>query len=407
MVPIVSLMALWAFAAVTTAQDVSGRLRAQRVAETVREPVAGAVTALQAERRAATRYLTRPTSGAAADLSKRAAATDRAAARLRLDGGHTVAEGAGLPGAAVVRVRTFVGELERLRGSRGDITRGTADWRETYQSYTGAIDDGFAIGGALAASRGEHVALEIDRAAEQLSREDALLTAAALTRDLPADRYRELSGAVTARRVLVAGSTADLGGRGRGAWDRLARSTAYVDLEAMEDAVLDAGPGKAAADATSPDVWDRTAAQVLSGLGHVAEAAAPADRTVADGLSSPSGIAVMLGLLAVLASLLISVRIGRGLVVELIGLRNTALELARRKLPQAMRRLRAGEEIDLGKEAPLGRHGADEIGQVAEAVATVQRAALRAAAERAELVDGVSGVFVNLARRSRSWCTVS
>ncbi|MFE0629952.1 nitrate- and nitrite sensing domain-containing protein [Streptomyces sp. NPDC058864] len=401
MVPVVSLMALWAFAAVTTAQDVSGRLRAQRIAETIREPVADTVSALQAERRAATRYLARPTAGAAAELSRRATATDRAAALLQLGGGHTVADGTGLPGTAAVRVRTFVGDLERLRRLRPGITRGTADWRQTYRSYTDAVTDGFAIGGALATSRGERAALEIGRAAEQLSREDALLAAAALTRDLPTDRYRDLSGAVVARRVLLAGSAADLGGDGRTSWERLVRSTAYRDLEAMEDAALDAGPGKTAADGVRPDSWDRTAAQVLSGLGQVATVTAPADRTVTQSLLSTSGIAVLLGLLGVVASLFISVRIGRGLVVELIGLRNTALELARRKLPRAMRRLRAGEEIDLGKEAPLGRHGADEIGQVAEALATVQRAALRAAAERAELVNGVSGVFVNLARRSQ------
>ncbi len=43
----------------------------------------------------------------------------------------------------------------------------------------------------------------------------------------------------------------------------------------------------------------------------------------------------------------------------------------------------------------------DETGQVAEALATVHRAALRAAVERAELASGISGVFVNLARRSQ------
>ncbi|WP_431963467.1 sensor histidine kinase [Actinacidiphila sp. bgisy160] len=401
MVPVVSLMALWAFAAVTTAQDISGRLRAQRIAETIREPVADTVTTLQAERRAATGYLARPTTEAAAELNRRAGATDRAVALLQLGGGHTVADGTGLPGTAAVRVRTFVGDLERLRRLRPGIAKGAADWRRTYRAYTDAVTDGFAIGSTLATSRGERAALEIGRAAEQLSREDALLAAAALTRGLPTDRYRDLSGAVTARRVLLAGSAADLGGDSRSTWERLARSIAYTDLEAMEDAVLDAGPGKAAVDGVSPASWDRAAGQVLSGLEKVATTAAPADRPVTQGLLSTSGIAVLLGLLAVVASLLISVRIGRGLVVELVGLRNTALELARRKLPRAMRRLRAGEEIDLGKEAPLGRHGADEIGQVAGALATVQRAALQAAAERAELVNGVSGVFVNLARRSQ------
>ena len=117
--------------------------------------------------------------------------------------------------------------------------------------------------------------------------------------------------------------------------------------------------------------------------------------------SHPAGAAVLLGLAAVAASLVISVRIGRGLVVELVSLRNSALEIARRKLPQAMRKLRAGEEIDVRAEAPPGPPAEDETGQVAEALGTVHRAALRAAVERAELASGISGVFVNLARRSQ------
>jgi signal transduction histidine kinase len=113
--------------------------------------------------------------------------------------------------------------------------------------------------------------------------------------------------------------------------------------------------------------------------------------------------AARLGLLAIVLSLLVSVRIGRGLIGELVGLRNSALDLARRRLPSAIERLRAGESIDVGAEAPLPaeRPGGDEVGQVAEALAVVQRAALEAAVERAEVVSGVEGVFLNLARRSQ------
>ncbi len=98
---------------------------------------------------------------------------------------------------------------------------------------------------------------------------------------------------------------------------------------------------------------------------------------------------------------MISVRIGRALVVELVSLRNTALEIAHRKLPRAMDRLRAGQGLDVDAEAPPGPAADDEITQVGAALATVHRAALGAAVERAELASGVSGVFVNLARRSQ------
>ncbi|MFC9530649.1 sensor histidine kinase [Streptomyces sp. NPDC056975] len=115
-----------------------------------------------------------------------------------------------------------------------------------------------------------------------------------------------------------------------------------------------------------------------------------------------SGLAVALGLLGVVVSLLLSVRIGRGLVDDLTGLRNSALEFAATRLPAAIRRIHSGDDLDLEAEAPLVRTPIrDEIGQVGAALTTVQRAALRAVAGRAAVLTGVSGVYVSLARRSQ------
>ena len=114
-----------------------------------------------------------------------------------------------------------------------------------------------------------------------------------------------------------------------------------------------------------------------------------------------SGIAVVLGLVGVLLSLLVSVLVGRGLIVELLDLRDSALEVAGRRLPQAMRRLHAGQGVDIDVEAPMRRLAGDELAQVGTALTAVQRAALKAAADRAELLSGISGVYVSLARRSQ------
>jgi len=103
----------------------------------------------------------------------------------------------------------------------------------------------------------------------------------------------------------------------------------------------------------------------------------------------------------VLLSLLVSVLVGRGLIVELLDLRDSALEVAGRRLPQAMRRLHAGQGVDIDVEAPMRRLAGDELAQVGTALTAVQRAALKAAADRAELLSGISGVYVSLARRSQ------
>lgn len=412
MVPVVSLMALWAFAAVNAAQDVSGRLRTQQVEQDISGPVAASVTALQAERRAAALYLADPTAARGAQLDSRAAATDRAAGALRQGSTHTVADGIGLPPGIAPRVRTFVDGVTGLRALRARITARSAGWDETYRGYCDAIENAFSAIGALTAASdpvlnsGSRVALEFGRAGEMLAREDALLSVADLTGALDGPRYRDFTGAVQTRRLLLDASARDLGGANRTSWERLSGSAPYSALRGLEDGVLRADPGRPAAAAAPADAWAAASGPVLTGLRAIDLPAGGVPSgsgtdPVIRGLASTSGAAVLLGLLAVVISLIVSVRIGRGLVTELVELRNTALELARRKLPSAMRRLRAGDEIDLDAEAPRGTHGEDEIGQVGEALRTVHRAALTAAVERAELLSGVTGVFVNLARRSQ------
>ncbi|MGW4726756.1 nitrate- and nitrite sensing domain-containing protein [Streptomyces sp. NPDC004291] len=411
MVPVVSLLALWGFATVTTAQDVARLRQLQRLDAEVREPVSAALTALQAERRAAVRQVAAPGAGRAAELKDRMRRTDEAVDRLRLDAHHTVGDTGDLPGEVADRVSAFVGKTEGLALLRTAAADGRADWDQVYAEYTGAISAAFAVGGALAGvqdtERGAdaRVLLEFGRAGEMLSREDALLGSAHLTGLLTADRLRAFSGAVETRRALIASATADLPAAERAAWTRLATGADHTRLTLAEDRIRAASPGRPAAQAVTSTDWDAPLTAVRDGLAAIeADArAGAADRTdpFAGGALTTGGAAVAFGLVAVVASLLVSVRIGRGLVVELVGLRNTALGIARRELPAAMRRLRAGEEIDIRAEAPAGPDSQDEIGQVGEALATVHRAALSAAVERAELADGISGVFVNLARRSQ------
>ncbi|MFF3607754.1 nitrate- and nitrite sensing domain-containing protein [Streptomyces sp. NPDC002463] len=411
MVPVVSLLALWGLATVTTAQDVARLRQLQRVDAEIREPVTAALTALQDERRAAVRQVAAPGSTRAAELKDRIRRTDEAVDRLRLDGTHTVGDTGDLPGEVAGRVSAFVGKVEGLARLRTAAAEGRADWDQAYEAYTDTISAAFAVGGALTgiqdAEQGSdaRVLLEFGRAGEMLSREDALLTSAHLTGRLTADRLRDFSGAVETRRTLTASATADLPAAARAAWARLAAGGDQARLTRAEDRIGAASPGRPAAQAVTSAEWDDSLAAVRGGLAAIETDArgVAADHAdpLADGALTAGGAAVVLGLAAVAASLVISVRIGRGLVVELVSLRNTALDIARRKLPAAMRRLRAGEEIDVQAEAPPGPVSQDEIGQVGEALTTVHRAALSAAVERAELASGISGVFVNLARRSQ------
>ncbi|GGQ20233.1 ATPase [Streptomyces virginiae] len=405
MVPVVSLLALWAFATVNTAQDIARLARVQQVDSEIRAPVAAAVTELQAERRAAVRLLADPAADPGA-LDQQARRTDSAVRGLRLGDRHTVADSGGYRSDTVVRLDAFVVAAEALGSARKDITDRRATPDAAFAIYTRVVDAAFAVSGSL--SGGEHaelgpdagVLLDFARAAELLSREDALL---ALPGQRSPDTLRLLTGAVESRRAQTETAARDLPATQRDAWQSVAKSAAYADLTGAEDRALAAGTSRDGRGA--PAGWEAAHSGISASMREIEEAAhtAAAHRAdpVAEGAFSPAGAAVLLGLAAVAASLVISVRIGRVLVVELVSLRNTALEIAHRKLPEAMERLRAGEEIDVAAETPAGPPADDEITQVGEALGTVHRAALSAAVERAELASGVSGVFVNLARRSQ------
>jgi hypothetical protein len=101
-------------------------------------------------------------------------------------------------------------------------------------------------------------------------------------------------------------------------------------------------------------------------------------------------------------SLLTSLAIGRSMVRPLQRLRSSALEVAERRLPEAVRRLRMTREgephIDV---EPIGDASADEIGEVARAFDVVHHAAIRQATEQAALRKSISDMFLNLARRSQ------
>ncbi|WP_326592904.1 sensor histidine kinase [Streptomyces sp. NBC_01294] len=405
MVPVVSLLALWAFATVNTAQDIARLSRVQQADAEIHTPVAAAVTELQAERRAAVRLLADPAADPGA-LDQQARRTDTAVQRLRMGDRHTVADSGDYRSDIVVRLGAFVAAAEALGSARKDITDRRATPEAAYAIYNRVVDSAFAVGGALTGGdRAElgpdaRVLLEFARAGELLSREDALLAAPG---PRSAETLRQLTGNIESRRALTDTAARDLPAAQQAAWQSVAKSAAYADLTGAEDRALAAGTSKESRGA--PAGWEAAHTGIAASMREVEAAAhaAAADRAdpVREGALSPAGAAVLLGLAAVAASLVISVRIGRALVVELVSLRNTALEIAHRKLPHAMERLRAGEDIDVTAETPLGPPADDEITQVGEALGTVHRAALSAAVERAELASGVSGVFVNLARRSQ------
>ena len=411
MVPVVSLMALWGFATVTTAQDVSGLIRLRQVDALLLTPVDGVVTALQAERTAAAAAAAAPRSDRTAVLRDRGRATDAAVATLDTDVAAGAAEIAGLGSTLPARLDALRTAAAGLPALRGRIAAGRVGWSDTMAGYGGVVSAAFGIDGALGGVRDAavgsdpRVVLELARARDLLGREDAAVQSALAAGRMTAAQYQEFAGAAYGRQVLAGAAVPDLRPADRAGYLAVQQSGAAGTLLALEGAVRASAPGQGIGRRVPAALWAGTAGDLQRRYAAVESAAGAGAAAGADpyrlAVFTRNGAAVLLGLLAVLLSLLISVRIGRRLVVELAELRNSALDLADRRLPESIRRLRAGEDVDVEAEAPHLDPGVDELGQVGAALHTVQRAALQAAVERAEVLSGISGVFVNLARRSQ------
>ncbi|MFM9444585.1 nitrate- and nitrite sensing domain-containing protein [Streptomyces acidiscabies] len=385
MLPVVSLMALWGFAAVTTASSIGDAERGKDVNAELLAPVGEFVTAVQGERTAALR-------GDPDGYQKARTATDKAAAAV-LAGINSAGSDAGLLDAALPA------RLGALKGDTGALT--ALRTRPTFDGYSAIVRHGFAVTGALAGAvhsadaSDARVLLELGQAREAVAQEQALLADGELTRA----EYVPFVGAVANQRELLEPAVADLKAGHRAEYRRVLDGDRYATVRAVEDQVRKTGA------VASLGGWDTAVGQVLNGLADAEADAGVAATAKANPFGwntlGASGVAVVLGLVGVLLSLLVSVLVGRGLIVELLDLRNSALEVAGRRLPQAMRRLHAGQGVDIDAEAPLRRLVGDELAQVGTALTAVQRAALKAASERAELLSGISGVYVSLARRSQ------
>ncbi|MGW2289719.1 sensor histidine kinase [Streptomyces phaeochromogenes] len=411
MLPIVSLMALWGFAAVTTASSIGATERAKEVNAELLVPVDAFVTAVQAERTAALRYAATPGKGDPAEL-RAAGRTSDAAAKKLLDGANASSADAGLLDSVLPgRIDRLETDAAGLAGLRAEASGDGAKVTDLHTAYSTMIEHAFAVSGALtgeertSSASEARVVLELARAREALAQEQAILAAGRAAGTLTKDQYALFVGAVATQRQLLAPAVADLRPGHRAAYNTVLQSGSYESLQAIENRVRSAGPGVSAVSAGFLTQWDGSATTVLDGLAKAEKSAGTAAVSQVNAFGwdtlGASGIAVALGLVGVLLSLLVSVLVGRGLIVELLDLRNSALEVAGRRLPQAMRRLHAGQGVDIDAEAPMRRLAGGELAQVGTALTAVQRAALKAASERAELLSGISGVYVSIARRSQ------
>jgi signal transduction histidine kinase len=412
LIPLLALIGVYAYAVGGQFSTAVGLASAARVSGTTITPVAGAEVALSAERTAAVLYLATQSGQALTALQRDEAATNREfrVAETITKSGPVTANATRLERAAAA---AFINDGKAgLPALRSQIAGGSVSRTDAVNDYSAIMADGIRVAEqslqvsymtqSLATTAQQEVSLY---SAEMLAlEENDLYSGDVMAGRMPAADRTEFAQLVSLRRYLVQDAVPQLDSEASGLLRREVPAGLTADLTSQENAIIGAP-----ADSTGPAVplatWQTTAGTYASHLEVVltqspnwieSQVASSARRALTAFI-----IVASLGLLAVIASIVFSLLVGRRLLRRLNGLRQSALELAHDRLPDVMARLRDGQTVDAAAEAPPAQAAADEIDQVREAFSTVHRAAVEAAVHEANMRRGISGVFRNLARRSQ------
>ncbi|MEV2253564.1 nitrate- and nitrite sensing domain-containing protein [Streptomyces sp. NPDC050147] len=409
LVPLISLTAMWGFATYLTGQSAKDLIDVSHVVDKIGYPIEDTARVVQQERRQTLVYLADPrASDALAALRRSQTATDEMIVRVVENAEHPDVRDE-VTGESADRLASLLDSFEGIDALRRTVEEGTITRAGALKMYTKLIDPCY---GFLMTLHGlDDVEMDqqgralvgVARARELLSREDALLGSALIARRLTKAEIREISDLRAQRTLLYEVNLAQLPEDERAGYERYWNGAETTELRSAEKAVVESSSGTPRAVTSAR--WDAASGKVLKDLAERDKAAG--DRfqervePVAVGVIVRVVVAGVFGLLALLFSVFMSVRVGSSLIRDLRRLRLEAHEASGVRLPGVLRRLAAGEQVDVETEAPRLTYEKDEVGQVGQALNTLQRAAVEATVKQADLRRGVSEVFVNLARRSQ------
>ncbi|MFF3668541.1 sensor histidine kinase [Microtetraspora malaysiensis] len=409
-IPLVSLVALWIFSASLTVGDAFRLLNTKTVYDSLGEPANVLSTEIEREWLVSAQYLATRSESDRADLAAQRAVVDRARARMRELVAESNADALILAEARkpYQDMKSAAARLDTVRMEFDEDQLDLVNLGENYQPFPDAAQRFSVIAamGSVATSGQQGRSLTSISGAQHVLAKERALVAGVLgqaRKFTDAEKLR-FSEYVTTRRVLFAQGLNELDDELRAPIEVLAKSEAYRQLTNLEDRILQ---GEVMGQ-VSPVLWrsvvdrvDNAYTNALSKAGAVHIARTEPE---AMGAFVRAGVAGLLGFGAVAASLIISLRMGRGLTRELVGLKEAATELSDVRLPLLVRRLRRGEKVgDVEAEAPpLEPTGSTaEVRDVAAAFSAVRHTAVDAAVDQARTRESVGQALRNLARRSQ------
>ncbi|MEU6070955.1 MULTISPECIES: sensor histidine kinase [Streptomyces] len=411
--PVVALMALWSFAMVSVTGELRALIRLQGVYEDFGTPVDTAIGQIQIERRLSATYLgAGHDTAAAGNLLAQQRRTDRAVSAMR----DAIRDGdrSRLSDRQRAALDAMLHATDGLDELRDRVLSRRISWDRAVTDYGALVEPGFDVQSTLTAlqagqlAREAQVVIELVRVREFVSREDALVAGARAAGTLSDRQYDTLTATIEDRRVFERTYVPDLPSDSRALFEEFQRGDLHRSLVRGEDALLRAGPahaGEAVAAGTWRTTSDRAVKRYMQLCTRSAENSAARGRAFAYRELTKASVVAVAGLAAVGVSLWLAVRGARRISRRLETLRDAADVLSTRQLPDVMRRLSAGEDVDAAAEAPplaADEVRADEIGQVGRSFNAARLAAVEAAVKQATLRRGLFAVLLNIARRNQA-----
>ena len=410
-VPLVSLVALWAFAASITLGNALREHNYNRLVALSAAPTDKLANQVSQERQQTFTWLSTDPRPPAARLTASRDRTNAAITAYR----RLVQQTRGLrPASAEAAQATLMTLLSRLPTIRASVDAEVLSPAAAFGAYSNIMN---AIFGVYAASEQVNNDLSVDKqtdasldaaqALEFASREATLVGGASAAQGQMTTADRQLfANAVTSQRLLIASALGEFDAQLRAPWERAYTSPDYQRFASLENRIS-GSIGSRVAIPVNVRTWQAVSRTFLAEIQQAQLQDAPPLAAMASRLSDrlvlEAALAGGVGLVAVLLSIFVLLRYGRRLNGELTTLHDTAQGMADQRLPGVVERLRKGEDVDVEAESPPPPPGTiTEIARVGQAFATVQRTAVEAAVGQANLRRGVNQVFLNLSLRNQS-----
>jgi signal transduction histidine kinase len=409
-VPLISLVALWAFsAALTVPRAISDHNYSSSTAATTSPAVTTLSIDLPQERADTYSWLASGQKASKAPLLALRTAISQSlpGAKAAFQVGESQ-----LSTDNKTRLGIFLSDLSGITALRARVDAGSLSPAAAFSAYSDILNDQFAYYASTINDRnGNNLgvpsvgALDADYSLEMAGRENALVEgtfAAGGSTLSPAVRELFISSAASRQQLL--GETMNyLTGDLLAGYTSFARTALYKQYVALEGEIAGStGPLPVTAAA-----YQKVSQAYMGQMAAIQEAnggrLAALGSSASSSLTTEAVLAGGVGLAAVVISVALMLWFGRRVTGDLSGLYSSVRGMAEERLPRVVERLRRGEDVDVAAESPTPpASGISEIDQIAQSFGTVQEAAVSAAVEQARLRKGVNQVFLNISMRNQS-----